>query len=254
MILLDDKNSEAYYKRAYSYEQIGNFQAAIKDYNKLSELSKYDPMAQKLQDEAKVRLFELNRENKKPDIVLLNPLPQDNSRIKLAKNKNIISLQGKILDDSDIKSLQINNKEVPFVNSENGVEFITSVDLQNETTITVAATDVYENQQKQNYIIERTEIDPPKISILAPYASDNGEIYLDSPEQNIYVEGTIADESLIGSILIDGVAASYKLSEYNPRFTASVNIANKASIEVKAADIYGNTIEQTFVINLGGVY
>ncbi|MBN2348510.1 MAG: tetratricopeptide repeat protein [Bacteroidales bacterium] len=253
VIMLDEKNSEAYYKRAYSYEQIANFQAAIKDYNKLSELSKYDPIAKQLQDEAQIRLFELNREYKKPDIVIINPEPVNNSKIKLAKNKNVISLQGKIIDDSDIELLQINNKDVPFVNSDNGVEFIATVDLDEATTIIVSAVDVYKNQQNSTYVIERTEIEPPKISILAPYASDNGEIYLDSPEQTIYVEGTISDESLIQSILIDGVSASYKLNEVNPRFTANVEIANKASILVKASDVFGNIVEQTYIINREGI-
>jgi hypothetical protein len=99
----------------------------------------------------------------------------------------------------------------------------------------------------------RTEINPPVVSIIAPYASDNGEIYLDNLDANLYIEGNIKDESLIKSVLIDGVSASYKLDDLNPRFSATINVANKNKFTVTSTDIYGNDSCQTFILNRDGV-
>ena len=61
VLMLNDKNADAYYQRAMSFEQIANFKAAIKDYESLAKLSEYDVKARKLLDIAKKRLYELNR-------------------------------------------------------------------------------------------------------------------------------------------------------------------------------------------------
>lgn len=253
VIMLDDVNSEAYYKRAYSYEQIGNFKAAIKDYQTLTKLSEYDVHAKKLLDSANERLFELNREQNNPQISLNEPQPFDQNLIKVPRNKNNLSVKGRIFDESQIKSLKINNINVPFIKNDDRFEFFTDIDIARLDLITITAVDVYDNMQNISYTIERTEIDPPKIAILAPYASDNGEIFLDSNQPNVYIEGKIADESNIQNIFIDGVSASFRLTDLNPQFTATINIVNKNKFTVKAVDIYGNEAEQDFILNREGI-
>jgi tetratricopeptide (TPR) repeat protein len=252
-ILMDEKCSEAYYKRAYSYEQIANYKAAIKDYETLSKLSEYDVNAKKLLDSAKDRLFELNREDNKPVIVLVNPEPIDELVVRIAKDKNEVTIKGKIIDESEIKSLKINNKDVPFLQSDDGYEFLANINLAGKDMFTVSAVDCYDNMQNNTYTVERTEINPPKISIIAPYASDDGEIYLDNEDPNVYVEGKITDESLIKTILIDGVSASFKLDELNPRFSATLNITNKNKFTVRAIDVNNNETQQAFNLNREGV-
>ena len=253
VLMLDNKNAEAYYKRAYSNEQIGNFKAAIKDYQSLTKLSEYDVTAQKLLDSAKERLFELNRESNNPVITLEDPAPMDQNMVNVPKNKNEINVNGKISDESEIKSLKINNIDVPFIKNGEYYEFHTKVDVSNLDIFTVSALDAYDNLQNTTFTIERTEIDPPSIAVIAPYASDNSEIYLDSNDPTIYVEGKITDESTIKTILIDGVAASFKLDELNPSFTATINIANKSKFSVRAIDIYGNETQQDFTLNREGI-
>ncbi len=252
-IMMDDKCSEAYYKRAYSYEQIANYKAAIKDYETLSALSEYDVKAKKLLDSAKDRLFELNREDNKPVIVLVNPEPVDDLVVRIAKDKNEVTIKGKIVDESEIKSLLINSKEVPFLQNEDEYEFLANIDVTNKDMFTITAIDSYNNTQNNTYTIERTEINPPKVAIIAPYASDDGEIYLDNEETNLYVEGKITDESLIKTILIDGISASFMLNEYNPRFSATINITNKSKFTVRAIDINNNETQQQFNLNREGV-
>jgi tetratricopeptide (TPR) repeat protein len=244
VIMLDDKASEAYFKRAYSYEQIGNFKAAIKDYQALTKLSEYDVAARKLLDSANERLFELNREENSPEIAVNEPEPMDHDVLMIPKNKAEITIKGKIFDESDIKSLKVNNIAVPFIKNDDKFEFFANVN--------VAKVD-YDNMKNVTYTIERTEIDAPKIAILAPYASDNGEIYLETSDPTIYIEGKIADESLIKTILIDGVSASFKLDENNPRFSATINVVNKNKFSVQAIDIFGNEAEQDFILNREGI-
>ncbi len=252
-IMLDPKNSEAYYKRAFSYEQIGDYKAAIKDYSTLTTLSEYDMYARKHLDEAKKRLFELNRENNKPVITLLDPQPSEENMVKLAKNKTKLSLRGKIADESEIISLKINDHDISFVKNNDTYEFLADIDVSGLDLFSVIAEDVYNNIQQITFSIERTEIDPPKIAIIAPYASDDGEIYLDTDYSNLYIEGAIADESLIKSILIDGVSASFMLNEMNPKFSATISIANKNKFTVHATDLYGNDTIQTFTLNREGI-
>jgi hypothetical protein len=204
-------------------------------------------------DEAKKRLFELNRESHPPVIYLADPKVYSDTILKIAKNKSQISVRGKVSDESEIASVKINDKKATLFKNGTVYEFTDILDVSDTSQITIEAKDVYENTQKMSYKIERTEIDPPHVSIIAPYASDNGEIYLDNDGSNLYVEGNIFDESLIKSILIDGVSASFKLDELNPRFSANINVSNKNKFTVTSSDIYGNDTTQTFVLNRDGV-
>lgn len=252
-LLIDPKYPEAIYKRAYSYEQVGDFKSAIKDYESLTALSSDDLLAQQLLNKSRTRLFELNRESKPPRINLQEPVVFADSTLKIAKNINELTIRGKIADDSEIGRVVINNQPVSFFRNGENVEFSAAVSVSSDDLITIRATDVYDNTGINHYTITRTEIDPPRVAIIAPYASDNGEIYLDTDHTSLFVEGTIADESNIQSILIDGVAASFAINDLNPRFTATINIANKNKFNVTAADQYGNDTTVTFVLNREGV-
>ena len=252
-LLIDSKLSEAIYKRAYSYEQVGDFKSAIKDYGMLTALSSDDLVAQQHLNQARNRLYELNRESQAPKIVLMEPWVYGDSTLKIAKNKNTLSLRGKISDESEIGQVTINKKPVTFFRIGENYEFTAEIDITTTDFITVETRDVYENTKINTYAISRTEIDPPGIAILAPYASDNGEIYLDTDNASLFIEGSITDESTIKSILIDGVAASFTLEDLNPRFSATINVANKNRFSVTATDNFGNDTAMTFVLNREGV-
>jgi len=253
VIALNDKNSEAYYKRAFSYEEISNYPAAIKDYEAIASLSennfeaqKLDFEAQKLLKETKARLFELNREGNKPEISLLDPEPKDDFVVGIAGNKTEIIIRGEISDESEVKYLEINGKKIEL-DIEN--KFLTAVDITGVKKITFIARDVYENEQTISYTIQITEINRPEILLIAPYASDNGEIYLSSNSPNLYIEGKINDESLIKSILIKDVSPSYKHDELNPTFFTTIDILNKDKFTIKVIDIFDNETEKVFKFN-----
>ena len=122
-----------------------------------------------------------------------------------------------------------------------------------EDVVLIVATDIYGNASSLTFNVERTEIDPPMVKIIAPYASDNGEIYLSSSTSTLFVEGKVEDNSLISSIMIDGVNASYASDKLNPAFSAKIDITNKDKFIVKTVDAYDNITEKTYTLSRRGV-
>ncbi len=249
VISLQPDNAEAYFNRGYSNEQIMKFDDAIKDYKKLAEVAEDDDEALQLLSEAEKRLFELKRETDKPNVVLLNPAEKDEHRLNVPKGQDVIPIVGNARDESAIKEVRINGMQIPFTRKKDVFEFMTSVNLAESTELKVDVTDIYNNTTDISYQIVRTEVDPPKIHIIAPYASDNNVIYLDSDDPSIYVEGSINDESRIKSIFINDVIASYVPDERNPNFQAMINIQNRDKFTVKAEDDFGNVSEITYRLN-----
>jgi len=249
VISLDPENAEAYFNRAHSYEQIMRYDDAIKDYKKLAEVAEDDEKALELLAEAEERLFELNRESDNPKLTLTNPVEQEDRTLFVPRSENVIPIVGKVKDESKIKEIKVNDTSVPFSLKKGSFEFLTSVNLAEKNQVVVSATDVYGNTETVAYNILRTEVDPPQVSIIAPYASDNNIIYLDTNDPTIYVEGTIKDESLIKSIYINDIVASYVPDDKNPNFQAMVNVMNKNKFVVMAEDKFGNVTEKTFTLN-----
>ena len=248
-IEIDPDSADLYYKRAGAYEAVRDYKSSMKDYEQLLAMSKYDGNAQRLYAQAEERLFELNRETDKPVIILVDPVSREDNSVEVARGVEVISLTGLIQDQSEIKSLKVNDFTVPVNAGEDGYEFLASINLRDNDNITVEVSDIYDNAETTYYSIRRTEVDAPIVQIIAPYASENNILYLDSSEPIIYVEGRISDESNIRNIYIDSVAASYIPSDINPSFSATVRIENKSKFSVVAEDEFGNKSETTFTLN-----
>jgi hypothetical protein len=88
--------------------------------------------------------------------------------------------------------------------------------------------------------------------IIAPYTSEEGQVFLDSPTPNIAIQGKISDESHIKSITVGNFTASYNPNELNPAFTATLNVSDLNKFTVVAEDIYGNRQETEFTLNRAG--
>ena len=244
-----DTTAMIYYKRARSYEMVRDFESAMKDYDKLLEISAYDGTAQKLLAQAQERMFEINREEDKPVVKLVEPVSHEGQRVHIPRGLDVIALTGLVTDESDIKSLKINNFTVQPTEVKDGYEFLASINLRDADQIVVEVSDVYDNQERAVFDVVRTETEKPDVDIIAPYASDNHVIYLDTDDPVIYVEGKITDESEIKSIYIDDVAASYIPSDINPVFSARVRVENRSKFSVKAEDQYGNIADVDFTLN-----
>lgn len=251
-ISLDKENPDYYFSRARSYEHSMNFASAAKDYETITQLSEYNVDAKKLLDATKARLFEINRENDKPEIIIVDPEPKSGTILELPGDKETVLLKGKVWDESDLEYLKINDKDVRFDKKDNHYEFITDVDIRGFDELVITALDVYDNKQTGIFPIKRTEVNPPQVKIIAPYASDNNLIYLESNDPTLYIEGQITDESHIRSIFIEGVTASYRMDVENPKFSANIDIMNKNRFTVVAEDMFGNRTEKEFTLNREG--
>jgi len=250
-ISLNGNNPDAYFARAKSYEEIMNFDKAMDDYKKITVLSEFDMKARKMLKESQDRLYELNRETIAPEIAIVSPLPMKDS-IEIRGDNNSILITGKIKDKSKIKTFAINGEAITIVEKNGEYEFLSNVTVAGIDKLTMAATDDYDNVKSMTYPIKRTEIIPPKVAVLAPYASDDGQIYLDTNSDNINIQGKVTDGSRIRTIFIDGMTASYSLNDLNPTFNAIVPILNKNKIVIEAEDVYGNKQIAEFRLNREG--
>ncbi len=64
-----------------------------------------------------------------------------------------MSLKGRIIDESDIKSLKIDGIAYPVVQTEDGWEFLAALDIEDRGDIFVQITDVYDNVSTIRYTI-----------------------------------------------------------------------------------------------------
>jgi tetratricopeptide (TPR) repeat protein len=260
-ISLKPGNPDAYYARARSYEEILNPEKAIEDYNKITEVSEFDPRARKMLKEAQVRLFELNRETIAPEITITTPTLTTQNEVFIKGNENTLTVSGKIKEKSNIETFIINGQKVLIGEKKNGeYDFFASVDISGKDQLTMLARDEYKNEKSMDLKVVRTEINKPKISILAPYTSVDGQVFLESNEPKLFISGRVEDDSKIKSIYINNSPATYDLdpgnravsAQFNPEFTATIDISNKNEITVIAEDIYGNSQETIFKLNREG--
>ena len=250
-IAMNPDNPDAYFARARSYEEIMNYEESMEDYTKITVLSEFNQEARKMLKDAQDRLYELNRETVPPEIAIVSPAPASTTLEVRGDNETML-ITGKITDKSKIKLFSINDEPITTVEKDGAYEFLANIDIEGVEELTLVAYDDYDNEKSVTYSLVRTEIDPPIVNILAPYASDDGQIYLDSNDPSLFLQGKITDDSKIKSVFIDGVTASYPVDELNPSFTATIDIMNKNKIIVEAEDIYGNKETAEFKLNREG--
>ena len=251
-ISLKKDDPKGYFARAKSYTELGddaNTTLAIEDYERITELSKYDQEAREMLDITRSKLYDLNREKVKPVISIINPAPMNDS-IELRGGGNTIQIMGEVKDKSPIKSFIINNFPVT-VTEKNGA-YSSKIDVTGMNSVTLTAKDDYDNEMSLTFPLKRTETDPPRIMIMSPYSSEE-QIYLEKNNKpELSIQGKISDQSRIKSILIDGAFANFRSDEKNPAFNAMVDIVNKDKIIIEAEDIYGNHQLNEFRLNREG--
>lgn len=250
---INDKDIESYLKRAEANEQTQNSKAAVADYLKVAFLSTGSTKADMLAIDARKKAFDLSRESNKPEIVITSHKLVNDRYIKVPGDKDEIEITGYVNDASLIASIQVNTAYANYNKDTLTPRFKVKVGGLNKTNeIVFITTDAYNNVQNMTFKIERIEVNKPIVSLDVPAASSDGEIFLDTKNPDLYVQGKIKDESLIESIYIDGVAASFSPTALNPEFTSQISIANKNKITITAKDIYGNETKQDFTLNRSG--
>jgi tetratricopeptide (TPR) repeat protein len=250
VIRLDDKDSEAYLKRAAAFEFTQNYKAALSDYNKVALINLGSGKSDSFLGQAKSKIFELSRENVKPELEVISLKPVKNV-VRIAANKDEIVFTGQVKDESLIKNITVNSGNIKF--SSDSLNPVFTAELSGVTKlneITLSATDVYNNTQTVQYKIEKTECDKPIIAIETPLASFENEIFIENTNATeVFIQGTIKDASLIESIIIDGVTASFNPLNLNPQFSTQIKIAEKNKMAITVKDIYGNENTQVYSLN-----
>jgi tetratricopeptide (TPR) repeat protein len=233
--------------RGEAFEKNGDMKKALSDYSLL--LTILDDSQTESSLIIKQKIFELNRENNRPEIILLNPVLNDNQEVMIPNNSLNVTVKASIKDASLIRFVKINNDTI--LNSSEGVtekEFHTVLPFSGLDFITLTAMDIYENVSTISYAVEGIETKSPDIKLLIPYPDYDSLICLTDDDHFLYLEGRIEDENLISSVNIDEVTASFAPRDQNPRFTATIDISKKNKILVQATDIYGNTSQRKFLI------
>jgi hypothetical protein len=250
-ILLNDKFKEAYVQRAWCYEHLNKFTEAKKEFAKVKELG-YD---KKLIDERmqviKAKEYEYNKEFNTPEIELTaKNVAADANTIRIAKSKKESVIKGVAKDQSNIKSITVDGVDAKFDSQSNNPSFSANVPVENKESLKLEVTDVYNNTSSKTIKIERTEDTPPKIFLTTPYINLTKEIIPEDPKQkSMYLEGKIEDESLIGSITINGKKIEFNGENTNPTFSFTLDIEKIDSVVIVAADIYENSKQIYLNIN-----
>ena len=252
VLAINDKDVDAYLKRAAAHEYVQNYKAALKDYTKVQTLAAGNSKIEGVVKQARQKIFELNRENNKPEVELTSIKAEKNT-IKISSDKSKITLKGQVKDASPIKHIEVNSGFATFSPDTLNPEFELEIkNLEKLNEITVSVTDIYNNTAVHQYKIEKTESDKPIIAIETPIASFENEIFIDNTNPEVYLQGKIKDASLIETIMIDGVIASFNPTQPNPDFSSVVKITDKNDINITVRDIYGNTNTQVFTLNRSG--
>ncbi len=253
VVKLDDKDWDAYFRKAAAHEQMQNYKAALIDYNKMATLAAGNDKIEAKLKQAKRKMTELSRESIKPEITMSFPRSNEKNLMKLSADLEEIVMKGNISDGSLIKSITSNYGTVSFDSDSLNPEFTLKVNnLSKISDITITAVDIYNNTQATLFKIEKTESNKPVIAIETPETSFENEIFIDNNNADIYIQGKIKDQSLIESILIDDQLASFNHANLNPDFSSQFSISNKNKLTVTVKDIYGNENSQVYNLNRAG--
>jgi tetratricopeptide (TPR) repeat protein len=243
---IDPENRQALAGRADTYAAMGNKQAALDDYRKLQATVAEYPEKEAVLQLAGRKIFELNRENRAPQLMLENT---NDFYLKVPDNKDHITIKGKVTDESPIGKLLVNRHEIPLIPIGDGFEFTADVPLDGLDDIEIEVADVYDNSSKASYHVVRNETSKPQIALFTPKADESGTMTIAAGDLSIlYIEGKITDESNIVSIEIEGKAVDFDHEDTNPTFSAVLDVSLKSRFTITVIDQYGNSTEQIYPI------
>jgi Tfp pilus assembly protein PilF len=234
--------------RAASFEAAGKFEQAISDYEEVLSLDSLHAGAASGLAAARQKQFERNREAIPPVIDLGSPAPFEMDKIQIPQDKAVFEFKGTVRDDNPILSISVNGAAATFDTQARNPAFSAVAPVENALTVTVTAADVYDNTSSAVFTVFRTESSPPAIALTTPFATPDHEIFIEADKPMLYMEGTVRDESVIQSIVVEGKAASFELNKLNPVFSITLNVAARDSLTVTATDRFGNAAAETFRI------
>ena len=256
LILADAKDTEALRMRAECREANLDLEGALKDLEVVQKNLEQDNALtaeeRKTIEASRARIaqqvFEMNRESDAPSITVIEPFHMGEVA-QVSGSIAFVKVSGHVRDKSLLKTITVNGTAADFSTDERDPEFVVSIPLGVDVTeIVVQATDVYDNFSSEVLKVDRTEGIAPTIALVAPKLTGERSITLPPGQDNVFIEGTVSDASLIRLIAVNGVNASYAPDRNDPEFSIKVDLKGGDSFTVRAEDQFGNAAEQVFTV------
>lgn len=249
VISKDPENSYALYKRAQAYEEVDNDKKAQEDLLRVISLSAGGiVVVDVILTDSKSRLFELRRESDAPLVSIINENVEDKT-LRVNNETEMVDLILVLQDDNKIESLAVDGNSIDLESNSGNVELTQAISVVDKESFDVKVEDVYGNSSTITYSILRVENNTPVVAFMIPYVNDNNEMILDADDSRVYFEGTITDESLIKSIMIDDVVIHFNREEVNPGFSTNMDLRERTKIVMIVTDIYDNKLETEYYLN-----
>lgn len=195
-----------------------------------------------------IRVFEMNREADPPVITVVEPLLKD-EMVQVSSALTKVKVAGHIRDKSLLKAIKVQGVDADFDPEEKSPEFRATVPLAADAKeIEVMAEDVYGNRSTTTMKVQRTEGDPPALSVSQPVMSADRVAVLPADKNQIFVEGRAADPSGIRSVMVDGMFASFIPDTVATDFSIKLDVTGKNHFTVRAEDRYGNVTETVYMV------
>ena len=231
--------------RGESYEALNDKDNAVKDYKTLL------PLIAKQQDLTKTienKLFELQREENQPQIVIIQKITGGKSII-VPEGPDEATIKLKVADQSDIQSIKIDGFETQFDKDliKSGQEII--AEIAGKANLKIEVTDVYGNKITETFELKRIDTGFPRIAITTPFSSKGSKIFLSELSKTIELQGRIVSKYKIKSIKIDEIPIDFSIEASNPSFKTSVDIENKEKIQFEVIDTEGNHLVKSFTLD-----
>jgi tetratricopeptide (TPR) repeat protein len=256
VLLANAKDTEALLLRAECREANLDLDGALKDIDAAQRALEADGALnadlRAALDGSRARIakqvFELNREADPPSITVVRPFRLGDA-VKVSGSQAFVEVSGHVRDKSLLKAITVNGKPADFSKDEKDPEFVVSLPLPRDAQeIIVQATDVYDNFTSEVLRVERSEGTPPVIALTSPKPSGAREITIAAGKADVFIEGTVSDNSLIRLVAVNGVNASYAPDQQNPDFSIKVDLKGQDQFTVRAEDQYGNAAEETWTV------
>ncbi len=256
VLLKDAQNVELLLLRAECKEANVDLEGAIADLDAAKKAMEgndaYDFDArrkvQEQRDRVDKQLFELNRESDPPVITVVDPVhPGGVAQVSSVLSQ--VKVNGHVRDRNKLKRITVNGVEADFAKDERDPEFFVAVPLgPSAKEIVVEATDLYDNVATMSLRVERTEGIPPVLAVTSPNPGSDRIITVSASKEDLFIEGNASDGSIIRSISVDGIMASYIPDTNRTDFSIKLVIAGKDRFTVRAEDQFGNGTDMVYQI------
>lgn len=248
-LTLNGKAHRAFFGRGGVESAMGMNREAMQDYEKAMLIWPGNAVYKEAYAKAQNAYREKFRENDKPELILMKPFLRKDGSLVIPNKDESYEIHGIAKDKSLIASIVINETQADFDAKSLNPEFVFTMGSGTYQNITITITDIYGNALVSRYPVLRSETDVPRIRVDIPIPKGNVLTIPDRPDYKMYLEGQVTDQSLIQTIRVNNVAASFNTRQLNPSFAVSLDVAGVEKVEIVASDEFGNSNQVNYLLN-----